>query len=363
MPAPRPALDCDVPPAEAPGSQAPLLEPGSPQEINQAASVWMKRGISLLLVADREPLTEALACFDRAIELRRQLPLEGNPWYRWALMAGWMNRADALTQLGSEAQIREALRCYDLAIANLQGLPVNEEPLFRWRLAVAWLNRGITSQAVVKQDALRCFDNVIALLTGREESLRPDDRRTLAAAWYNRANTLVNAEPPRLLEAREAAKSAIALTRSAEADDQQLAEAGLKARHVLCRALAGLLETPPVDHATAEIWIMEATDAVEEGLARGHTHFRPLLEEMFHFGARIYRAFQPHFLAEFLIEGIGATATVTEAMREAAREAICQAAQQIRSEGLAGFNPVTMQRLLGTLAALNEAGERLRLNA
>jgi hypothetical protein len=78
---------------------------------------------------------------------------------------------------------------------------------------------------------------------------------------------------------------------------------------------------------------------------------------MFHFGARIYRAFQPHFLAEYLNEGHGSV--FTEAMRRAARESLAQAAAQIQGEGLARFTPEKLQRLLGTLEALNDAGRRL----
>ena len=88
------------------------------------------------------------------------------------------------------------------------------------------------------------------------------------------------------------------------------------------------------------------------GVARQHN-----LEDMFQFGARIYRAFQPHFLAEFLNEG--RESVFTEAMRQAAREALTQAALQIRGEGLSRLSADSMQRLLGTLAALVEAGQKL----
>jgi hypothetical protein len=86
------------------------------------------------------------------------------------------------------------------------------------------------------------------------------------------------------------------------------------------------------------------------------------LEEVFHFGTRIYRAFQPHFLAEFLLAGITPAepnVSVTQPMQEAAGEALGHAAMQIKGEGLATFTPARLDRLLDTLADLQGAGEKL----
>ncbi|MEI9960210.1 MAG: hypothetical protein WDM76_03475 [Limisphaerales bacterium] len=60
----------------------------------------MKRGIVLLNANMPASLAEAVQCFDRAIELRRTLPLHENLLFRYGLAAGWMNRGDALTRLG-----------------------------------------------------------------------------------------------------------------------------------------------------------------------------------------------------------------------------------------------------------------------
>ena len=46
----------------------------------------------------------------------------------------------------------------------------------------------------------------------------------------------------------------------------QAAEIGLKARHAFCRAVALLLETPPVGTTRADDWIMRATDRVDEAM-------------------------------------------------------------------------------------------------
>lgn len=350
-----------------------LSQPLTPPELNKTASLWMKRGIGLLTLGDHESLGEALPCFDTAIELRSQLLLDATPWYRWGLTAGWMNRGDVLTRLGGTKNLEEAVRSYDLGIAHLHVLPLDAKPEFRWRLALGWMNRGISLQAMeteaARQDALRSFDTSIAVMRGHEGSPRSDYQRCLAAAWANRANVLLGLESAGLNDACKAARTAIQRSRATEAGDALMAESGIKARHALCRALAQLLETPPVDAAQADGWIEEATDAVEDSLSlarswerRGHADFRPLLEELFHFGARIYRAFQPHFLADFLLDSITPAeqnVSVTEPMHAAAQEAITHAAMQIQSEGLAGLNPAKLDRLLETLADLKGAGETL----
>jgi hypothetical protein len=309
-------------------------------------------------------------CFDRATELRNRVPLEGRPWNRWLLAACWLNRADALTRLGGEPEVREAIRAHDLAIAHLQRLPLAEDARFRWRLAVAWLNRGqsllaLESEPDREAQALRSIDNCLALYRSAESMVRQEDRRTHAAAWCNRARVLHRLQA--LPEAQLSARQAIEQARREESDDRVMAVIAIQARHVLCQTLAEQLENPPADFAEADAWILEASDAAEESLAtarrweaRGDAGFRPYLEQMFHFGARIYRAFQPHFLAEYLDEGHG-SAVFTEAMRSAARESLAQAAAQIRGEGLARFTPDKLQRLLGTLEALNDAAGRLRL--
>jgi hypothetical protein len=285
-----------------------------------------------------------------------------------------MNRGDVLTRMGGEINLQEAVRSYDLGIAQVHVLPLDARPEFRWRLALGWMNRGITWQALGSdaaffEEALHSFDTSIAVMRGHEDRPRLDYQRVLAAAMANRANLLVSTTPPLLHEAAQAARDAIERARFTEADDVLIAESGLKARHVLCRALANLLETPPVDLAAADAWIEEATDAVEESLklsrlweSRGEDQFRSLLEQVFHFGTRIYRAFQPHFLAEFLLEGLTPAkpnVAVTEPIQKAVHEALDHAAMQIESEGLSHCTPARLDRLLDTLADLRGASEKL----
>lgn len=336
----------------------------SPDEIHAEASRWTLHGISLLERGDRDALMEAQLCFEQAISMREGLPLEQNPLYRWGLTAGWMNRADALTRLGGQERLKEAMRCYDIAISHLHRLPLDADPAYRWRLSVAWMNRGITRQQMSGEssqlEALRSFDTALQCMMGHEATPRLDYQQVLAGAWMNRANALTQLSEPRWTDALDSARQAIRHSRTCEAQDRTAAEAGIKARHVLCRSLAHLLETPPVETRQADEWIHEATDAVEDvmHLTKDDAKFVTLREELFHFGCRIYRAFQPHFLAEFVNEE-QAAGPMSEAMTQAARESLAQAAFHIQQENLAGYTPSRLDRLIETLRTLSEVGSRL----
>ncbi len=342
------------------------------EALNAEAKTFMQRGIPLLASTDEKDLQEALVCFDRALEMRQRLPFEQYGYYRWCLCACWMNRADALTRLGGEERCMEALRSYDVAIAHLHRLPVAMEESRRWRMGVAWVNRGITLKAFGDEkrtvEALNCFDCARQILREHLDSSRLDYQHVLASAWMNRAAVLAaSAEAGKLVEACEAARAALNHSRPLEQTDGVMAEVGIKARHALCRSLAFLLEAPEVDRKAADGWIFEATDAVEEVLklaaswqGNGAVVHRAVLQELFHFGCRIYRAFQPHFLAEFLMEGMEHPER-SESMIAAGQEAIQQAAAQIRAEGIlpVSQSPEHLDRLLQTLSSLADAAQRL----
>ena len=93
-------------------------------------------------------------------------------------------------------------------------------------------------------------------------------------------------------------------------------------------------------------------------LTRDDIRHQSLREVIFHFGCRIYRAFQPHFLAEFLDDGMN-SGVMSDPMRQAAQEAVTQAAFQIQQQTLAGFTPSRLDRLIHTLQALSDTGQRL----
>ena len=179
---------------------------------NDLANAWTQRGIALLNESTPASLGEAITCFDRAIALRRSLPLEEDPWFRFGLIAGWMNRGDALTRLGSRDQLQDALQAYAEALAHLDLLPIDEHPAFRRRLAIAWLNRGLTLQlqrtADALSEAIKSCDQAVAVLTGAS-SLIEDAPMLLAGAWLYRGMAWLQMAPPQPSAAADAAREAL----------------------------------------------------------------------------------------------------------------------------------------------------------
>jgi tetratricopeptide (TPR) repeat protein len=278
---------------------------------NELAGTWMKRGIALLEENTVSSLNQAIGCFDKAIELRSALPLDSNHRFRYGLAAGWMNRGDALTRLGSSKYYSEALRSYDEALKYLCFLPLDEDPLFRKRMAVAWINRGVTllAQGLDFREAERSFKQGIALLDHAQAADIAERNQLLGCAWMNVANTLLRLAQPRLNDARESAKTALKYLAEVENADAVSAEAGLKARHILCQAIVRLSAEQSHNESAARESLIEAMDAVDGGLKlarewelRNVTRFRPLTSELFSFGVRAYQMCQPQFLVEFISE-------------------------------------------------------------
>lgn len=348
-----------------------VMRAGHPEDANHLANLWTNRGMTLLDDGGAAALTEALGCFERAIELRRQLPLETNPHFTWGLSAAWMNRADVLTRLGQTGQLDAALQSYDEAIQLLCRMPLDEHPTYRARLAVAWMNRGLAAQAQVTpgslEGALRCFSQSIEAVSVGTEPVSPEQRRILSCAHLNRGHALLNREPAQPAPAREDALAALGLAVEFEQSELLAAQIGLQARHLLCRAVAHLLDTggAPTD------WVTETTDAVDEGMALAR-HWRTLGEkrllgleaELFRFGVLIYRLCLPHFLAEFLLESMdpvrSAGAPVAEeVMHHLAADALWSATLDLRAQQEADPSAENQARLLRRLDELHEAERRL----
>jgi hypothetical protein len=184
----------------------------------------------------------------------------------------------------------------------------------------------------------------------------------------NLAGALLDASDQPGPEARAAAHRAIALIKETEWKDRAAAETGLKARHLLCRALA--VESTHGKSIPPEL-LSEATDTVDEGMAlarswmkRGDNGFRTLGEDLFRFGCRIYPTGQPHFLAEFILESLdpekaGGVLPLNREMHEAAVGALWNALTEIQRHGFP--SPATMEfnRLQEGLRDLRVTEERL----
>jgi tetratricopeptide (TPR) repeat protein len=294
-----------------------MSDQGDLDAILVEASRLMKHGIDLRM---EQPI-EALACFDRALDLRRRLPIDQVPVLRYDLAACWLNRAEVLALLGTDddspdAAVRaaEALQAYEEALALLRTLPLHEDPRFARRLAIAWQNRGRLLVVRAQHpsdigDAVAAFMAAIAVLD-RDGALVPDRQPMAATIWMNVANAwMSNRDPESAIQASRAARLAIALIAPLEPQDADAAEVGLNARHILCRALSVSTLAPTSSAAVPLDDIHDATDAADEALAlieqwerQGITRFRELACDLFRFGAHVYAAHQPAFLAEFLQE-------------------------------------------------------------
>lgn len=313
------------------------LSPADVEEINRQASIFMKQGIRLVDDDSPEAVGAALGYFDRALELRRGLPIEAFPVLRYDFAACWLNRGDVLMRLGNSEQMQSALCAYDEGIALLRDLPLHEDWRFPRRLAIAHQNRGLALQShdtSAIATAVEEFAKAIEVLEHEQSAQIPDRLYLLAAVWMNLANVRLaeeSSQSERLAE--EAARRAITLVTSLETDDVHSAEVGMKARHVLCQAIAQRLSQIPNTHAKIPEAVHEATDAADTGLAlarrwekSGVESFRPIARDLFLFGMRVYAKYQPQFLAEFVSENEDPTQSSfgyveSEEMRFAAREA------------------------------------------
>lgn len=341
---------------------------------NAVASGCMKRGIALLNENTTASLTDSLHWFERAIELRRSLRLRENPWYCYVLAAGWMNRGDALTRLGSGGNLAEAVRSYDQALTLLRTLEPESNPLFRKRLALAWINHGLALQeqgtSVSLRAALASFDKAIAILRDPFVLERAESRPILACALTNRGNVLLGLATPAPASARKSVEQALALIAGTEEQELVAAETGLKARHVLCRAIAWQLADRTAT-TTSEDLVAAATDAVDDGMklarhweARGERRFRDLAGELFRFGAHAYQMHQSHFLTEFLLENLDPCRSrdalpVDPKMHAVAGEAIACAFAEIQRDGFRSLNTPHFDRFLKMLRQLCVTQTRL----
>jgi tetratricopeptide (TPR) repeat protein len=311
------------------------------QAVNNEASALMKRGIALLDEGSHDAVAEALGLFERALELRKRLPIESAPLLRFGLAACWLNRADALVRLGGEDRLSAAIRSYDAGIILLRDLSLAEDARFPRRLAIAHQNRGLALQALGPAhaaEAIGAFTDAVAILDDEAAAPIPDRHHLLAVVCVNLANARASVESAGWeTDARREALRAIALAADLEERDADAAEVGLKARHVLCRTVAARLsQTAPNQTMSGQTMpddVHEATDAVDEGLdlarrweQKGVARFRGVACDLFRFGARVYAVYQPHFLDEFVLENLdpahSSAAYVGSAeMRMAAEEA------------------------------------------
>ncbi|BCU77317.1 hypothetical protein [Luteolibacter sp. LG18] len=273
------------------------------QRLRVGSKQEMQQGIALL---GQGEWRAALGHFDRAVALRESFPWREDGESAWLLAAAWINRSDALRQLGDERLLPEAIRSLDRGIEAMGHVPLDGDPMFAERLILAWINRATAcGDAGRTEESLAGFAEAENVLETHGRDVTPTRRFLAAMATINRARVLLDAG--RVEDGWREAAAGVAALRPQEPGDGLIAQTGIRARAVLCRALALLAETPE-GTASAGDWIATATDAAEEALAivkRSGLH-DPAVPDLVRYGARIYRVCQPQFLAEFIHEWVGA---------------------------------------------------------
>jgi hypothetical protein len=95
--------------------------------------------------------------------------------------------------------------------------------------------------------------------------------------------------------------------RKEESANEEAAEAGVKARQTLCRAIGFLASDLGEGSEEHEALVEEATEAAREGIdvasqweAQGKVSFRFLAMDLFRFAARACQLYRPHLLGEFV---------------------------------------------------------------
>jgi hypothetical protein len=131
-----------------------------------------------------------------------------------------------------------------------------------------------------------------------------------------------------------------------------------------------------VDTTRADDWIMQATDKVDEAMqltARWEKEgaagdFHGMRHELFRYGCNLLLAYQPHFMAEFLLDVLdpeqGSPLLARDtALYQAGLEALDLAAAELRRRGPLDLGLKKMDRLIDMLESLSLAAERIKKRA
>jgi hypothetical protein len=350
-------------------SLTPPPASGRDEQLDQLASQRMKSGIALLSGGQPQDIPEAIRFFEEAIELRKQLPLAENPGFRYSLSAGWINRGDALGHMGTPENLVEAVKSYAEAIELLKEPPADDNGLFARRLAIARLNCGIAlekqASEATRAEAIESYRESIRLLSPRNGNGGGAPDPVLTSAWINLGNAVLQkGGGASAREACETIEEVLALLAESETKELHAAEAGLKARHVLCQAMAYLLGDP--SQSPDPDLIDRITDTVEEalGLAKtwektGVTAFQEIATQFFHLGALVYEKYQTHFLAEYLTDHL--EPPVSAAWLQIAQESLTRVRNALRSRDFSQLATPQGLRQLEILKEVQAAEERVQM--
>jgi hypothetical protein len=232
----------------------------------------------------------------------------------------------------------------------------------------ALVRRGCGARAELDA-AIAGYREALALLDQSFARSIADARVLRAAALGNLADALLESGDVGAPEAEGVAQQAIELARGNEAEDRKAAEAGAKARHVLCRALAAQSRDgwtlSPQALAAASLAVDEGLALARHWEARGDAGFRVLAQELFRFGCRVHQTGEPAFLAKFILESLdpvqvrGAVPMSAENF-SAALAALWGAVTQIQRAGFESLSQGQMDGVLEALRGLSVAEDRLK---
>jgi hypothetical protein len=297
-----------------------LEEPGFEDHSKErwlVASAWMKRGIALVGQRRQELLPEALRSFENAVSSQEKLAKSRNPHCLFDLSGGWIHRGDVLAMMSGEERRAEATRSYENALGVLRQLPFGTNRDFRDRLVSALMNYGgflsANSPTCRSPDAIRCFEEALVHLQAPAIPVDAKSRRITASACINLALTHL---APHLdgtvafSQARGLAQTAIELLHQDAQSSHHDSCLELKARYALCRAAGFLLAGEGTPESKVQ-WMMEASDAVDEGLEIARKRFqdstrefKDLALELVGFGANLYLLYNSNFFIEYLNENL-----------------------------------------------------------
>jgi hypothetical protein len=332
----------------------------------------LRTGHSLESRGTPESLVAAVKNYDEAIAHLRSQP-EASDRVRAALGIALMNRGNALQKQFTPSALKAAVSAYDDAIVYLRTLPLERSPLDRNTLGAAWMNRGHAQLARAEPDSvvasIQSFREAIIVLRTLPLEGPGSFRMNLAAAWMNEANALIKVQEPG--KALDSAIAAMVITAPVEKTDPVLADIGLKARRVGCEALGHRLFVASQRGEPTKELGDQASDLVDEGLtlarhweSQGQQQFRYIAARLFRFGAQLYAAHLPDFLAEFILEHLdpeissGAMADVEE-FHVIASEVLRRTLHELETRRAAFLDTPETTRLLQRFRDLRAASIRL----
>jgi tetratricopeptide (TPR) repeat protein len=153
------------------------------------ATAYIHRGNAQEAMRTPENLLAAIASYGRAIELRKELPLDVQEYCN-DLASAYNNRGNAQREVGTPESLEAATASYDQAIELVTTLPL-DVPNYRNSLATTYSNRGLSQEAVGTPEslgaAIASYDRAIELGTTLPLDVA-EYRNDLANAYNNRGN-------------------------------------------------------------------------------------------------------------------------------------------------------------------------------